>query len=47
MSEEFGQDGKTADDNTNCDFGQSPEPHQDDVVADVWLFHNFPGVVRP
>ena len=47
MSEKFRQDGKAADDNSCCDLGQSPEPHHDDVIADVRLFHNFPGVVCP
>lgn len=47
MSEELGQDGKAADDDTRGDLGQGPESHDDDVVADIWLFYNFPSVVCP
>ncbi len=47
FSEKSGQDRKAADDDSCGNLGQSPEPHHDDVIADIRLGHNFPGIVCP
>ncbi len=47
MSDELGEDGKTADNDASCNLSQRPQAHYDDIVADVWVFDNFPGVVCP
>ena len=47
MSEELWEDGKTADNDASRNFSQGPEAHYYDIVADVWVFDNFPSVVCP
>ena len=47
LSEEFGEDGKTADNDASGNLSQGPQAHYDDIVADVGGFDHFPGVVRP
>ncbi len=47
VSDELGEDGKTADNDASCNLSQRPQAHYDDIVADVWVFDNFPGVVCP
>ncbi len=47
MSEELGEHGKTANNDASGNLSQGPQAHYDDIVADVWVFDNFPGVVCP
>lgn len=44
MLEEFGHDGKAADDDAGGELGVGPEAHRDHVVADVRGADDGPGV---
>lgn len=46
MLEEFGDDGKAADDDAGGELDVGPHAHADHVVAYVGGLGNLPGVVR-